>query len=106
MACSDCGRTVIADRLWRELPASARRVLKATHARAGARGLCGGCAERHRQAGTLIDFNPTRLTHEDIMEEYAILSRLGEGYTNPQIAARLGISRATLWRHLKKETNV
>lgn len=90
---------------WDRLSPTARAALSKTHNKRHARGLCSTCHSKHTKTGTLADFDPLRLTHQDIMEEYQILSRLGEGFTDRQIAARLDISPATLYRHLKKETN-
>jgi DNA-binding CsgD family transcriptional regulator len=55
--------------------------------------------------GDLIDHERRRLTHDEILEEYEMLSRKGEGFTDAQIAARLGIHPVTLDRHLKREQN-
>lgn len=83
-----------------------------THARAHARGLCSTCYQRPidaaRRGGdpdSLLDHERRRLTHEDIMDDYEILGRLGEGFTDQQIADRLGIHLRTLRRHLARETD-
>lgn len=101
MPCKSCGREMIPHYLWRQLPASAKKALLPTHARQCGRGICTRCTARHRKAGTLIDFELTRLTHRDIMDEYDMLSRT-QGFTDAQIADRLGIHIDTLKRHLAK----
>jgi AraC-like DNA-binding protein len=111
--CTDCQRRLVPVRAWKSVETTNPRLFKMTHARAHARGLCSRCyqkpidaARRGGDPDGLIDHERQRLTHEDIMDEYEILGRRGEGFTDAQIASRLGIHITTLRRHIARETDV
>jgi DNA-binding transcriptional ArsR family regulator len=93
---------MLAPPLWRALPQSARRALSWTHAREHARGLCSRCYSTAIREDALADYDPKRLTTEDVVRELPFMDRRGEGLTREQMAARLGISRKTLQHHLRR----
>lgn len=92
---------------WKSVETTNPRLFRMTHARAHARGLCSTCYQAVVKCDPdgLLDHERGRLAHEDIMDDYEILGRLGEGFTDAQIADRLGIHLRTLRRHLAREVS-
>lgn len=60
------------------------------------RGLCRGCYDHHRGAGTLHDHPRRSMPIADFIADYRLLR--SEGYTRRQIADRLGMRYDTLHR--------
>jgi hypothetical protein len=83
--CLDCGVPMISQWAWRNRPE-----LHPGHAPHISRGVCKADYDKRRRAGTVHDLDRLNRSRDDVLDDYAILSQRGEGYTRAQIAARLG----------------
>lgn len=54
------------------------------------RRLCKRCYESHRRADTLIDFEPSELDRDTLLDEYRLLR--SDGVLAPYMPSRIGIS--------------
>lgn len=77
--CRDCGRSMVENVCWQDIPASVRIVIKKDFCRAGARGLCGGCYEmRHKSdRDSLLDYPRKTVPLVIFAEEYNALRQSG-----------------------------
>lgn len=66
-----------------------------------ARGLCELCYWRHRREDTLADWPRLSYSRDELLEEWALLSR--EGHTRQQAADRLGISKERLDKAIQRD---
>lgn len=83
MKCLDCGRAM---RTWRSKPDGRRRSV--------GRGLCETCHQRHRNHGTLSDFERRTRPADEVLEDWDFLRH--QGYSIRDAAERMGMTHAAL----------
>lgn len=93
--CSDCRRPMVSQSAMRKDPD-----LRQKFAAHSCRGLCTTCRKRHTKAGTLIDFERTNHSRDEVLDEWVILR--DEGNTVPQAARRLGMTTEAMRRALAR----
>lgn len=104
-----CDRELVAAKVWAELPAEDRELLRPVQARNQARGLCGSCHSAHARAGTLLDFPRVRASRADTIEDWHELADPARTLKDnaEAIAPRLGMTveglRQAVLRHRREQ---
>lgn len=93
--CADCGRPMAPQSALRRNPELRQRYVEHQ-----CRGLCSACRKRHAQAGTILDFERTQHTRDEVLDEWVTLR--DEGHTVPQAARRIGMTTEALLRALER----
>lgn len=97
--CADCDLRTIPYSRWAALTRAERaEARKAGYQRHGGRGLCNTCYERHRLAGTTIDYERVTVPREVVEDEWRALADAHRSRAENArlIAPRIGMTVAAL----------
>lgn len=104
-----CDRELVPAKVWAQVPAEDRVLLRPVQARNQARGLCGTCHSAHARAGTLLDFPRVRASRADTIEDWTELYDASRTLKDnaEAIAPRLGLTveglRQAVMRHRRRQ---